>query len=280
MKKTLIAIFLLSCIIFSSCGSKDAVVAEVYHNKLYRSQVEAQIPQGISEMDSSAIAQLIIDEWIRQQIILHEATQTLSFKELNFENEIKEYRENLIANAYYNRITSDTTSFQVSDEELNAFLKKYENRYTVDREIIKINYVKTNKNCRLIPALKTILFDEEKRQEEKGNIENLCADSIEYFLEDNTWLYLEDIQNELPLSINDKEAIKSENQYIETEDDDYHYIIVLLDYKSKRTINETEDEIAAAKQMLQQQKKQKFIKQTIEELYQKALTKGQVARRN
>lgn len=279
MKKTLLA-FLTFIIFFSSCGGKDPIVAEVYHNKLYKSQVEAQIPKGISEMDSLTIAQLIIDEWIRQQIILHEAIKTLSFNDLNFENEIKEYRDNLIINAYYQSLTKDSNTFAVSDEELNAFLKKYENRYTIDREIIKINYVKTSKNSPLIPAIKSILFDEDRRQEEKESIENLCADSIEYFLEDNTWLYLEDIQNELPLAINNVSSLHSENQYVETEDDDYHYIIVLLDYKSKRTVNETEEEIAAAKQMLQQQKKQQYIKEKVNELYQKAASKGQIARRN
>ena len=165
----------------------------------------------------------------------------------------------------------------VSDEELEQFLKKYESRYTVNREIIKINYVKTAKNPKLINELKELLFDDERRIEEKQRIEELCADSIEYFLEDNTWLYLDDIQNEFPIEIKNKESILSQNKYIETEDSDYHYLIVFLDYKSRRTINETEEEIAAARMMLTQQKKQNFVNQKIEELIQESLQSGQVA---
>ena len=113
--------------------------------------------------------------------------------------------------------------------------------------------------------------------EEKQRIEELCADSIEHFLEDNNWLYLDDIQNEFPIEIKNKESILTQNKYIETEDNEYHYLIVFLDYKSRRTINETEEEIAAARMMLIQQKKQAYVQQQLDELMQRSLQSGQVA---
>lgn len=252
-------------------------MAEAYHAKLYLSQLAAQIPDSYTPADSLQLAQILIEDWIKQQIILHEAQQALPLKSQNFEKEIAEYKNTLLVNAYFKLLTSDNSQFVVSDEELEQFLKKYESRYTVNREIIKINYVKTAKNSKLIKELKELLFDDERRIEEKQRIEELCADSIEYFLEDNTWLYLDDIQNEFPIEIKNKESILSQNKYIETEDSDYHYLIVFLDYKSRRTINETEEEIAAARMMLTQQKKQDFVNQKIEELIQESLQSGQVA---
>lgn len=272
-----IQLFLLLVAILHACGPKDPVVAEVYHAKLYQSQVAAQIPEGYSQADSLAMAQLLINEWIRQQVVIHEAEKKLSFKEKNFESEMNEYKNSLLVNAFYNKLANDSSLFQISDEELNEFLKKYESRYTVNREIIKINYVKTAKHSKIIPPVKELLFDDARRQSEKNLIEDLCADSIEYFLEDNTWLYLDDIQNEFPIEIKNKESILSHNKYIEAEDDDYHYLIVFLDYKSKRSINETEEEISSARMMLTQQKKQAFINQKIEELYNDALNAGQIA---
>ena len=263
-----------------SCQSKDEVIAEAYHAKLYKSQLSDLIPDSYSPSDSARLAQLLIEEWVRQQIILHEAQQTLPVKKQNFEKELTDYKNSLLINAYYDFITADSSQFEVSDEELEQFIKKYESRYTVNREIIKLNYVKTAKNSKLIGQLKDLLFDDEQRLNEKHQIEELCADSIEYFLEDNTWLYLDDIQNEFPIEIKNKESILTQNKYIETEDSDYHYLIVFLDYKSRRTINETEEEIAAARMMLTQQKKQDFVNQKIEELMQKSLQSGQVAMPN
>ena len=191
--------------------------------------------------------------------------------------ELAEYKNTLLINAYYELLTSDSTRFEVSDEELEQFLQKYESRYTVNREIIKINYVKTSKSSKVIKELKELLFDDERRVEEKQRIEELCADSIEHFLEDNNWLYLDDIQNEFPIEIKNKESILTQNKYIETEDNEYHYLIVFLDYKSRRTINETEEEIAAARMMLIQQKKQAYVQQQLDELMQRSLQSGQVA---
>lgn len=277
MRPRFILLLCLLSLCLSSCKQKDTVVAEAYHAKLYLSQLAAQIPDSFSPADSAQLAQILIEDWIKQQIILHEAKQALPLKSQNFEKEIDEYKNTLLVNTYFNFLTSDSGQFTVSDDELEQFIKKYESRYTVNREIIKINYVKTARDSKLIKELKELLFDDDQRTEEKQRIEELCADSIEYFLEDNTWLYLDDIQNEFPIEIKNKESILSQNKYIETEDSDYHYLIVFLDYKSRRTINETEEEIAAARMMLTQQKKQNFVNQKIEELVQKSMQSGQIA---
>ncbi|MBQ9509378.1 MAG: hypothetical protein IKP54_04170 [Bacteroidales bacterium] len=277
MRPRFILLLCLLSLCLSSCKQKDTVVAEAYHAKLYLSQLAAQIPDSFSPADSAQLAQILIEDWIKQQIILHEAKQALPLKSQNFEKEIDEYKNTLLVNTYFNFLTSDSGQFTVSDDELEQFIKKYESRYTVNREIIKINYVKTARDSKLIKELKELLFDDDRRTEEKQRIEELCADSIEYFLEDNTWLYLDDIQNEFPIEIKNKESILSQNKYIETEDSDYHYLIVFLDYKSRRTINETEEEIAAARMMLTQQKKQNFVNQKIEELMQKSMQSGQIA---
>ena len=277
MRPRFILLLCLLSLCLSSCKQKDTVVAEAYHAKLYLSQLAAQIPDSFSPADSAQLAQILIEDWIKQQIILHEAKQALPLKSQNFEKEIDEYKNTLLVNTYFNFLTSDSGQFTVSDDELEQFIKKYESRYTVNREIIKINYVKTARDSKLIKELKELLFDDDRRTEEKQRIEELCADSIEYFLEDNTWLYLDDIQNEFPIEIKNKESILSQNKYIETEDSDYHYLIVFLDYKSRRTINEAEEEIAAARMMLTQQKKQNFVNQKIEELMQKSMQSGQIA---
>lgn len=275
LRLTLLLCLLSLCL--CSCKQKDPVVAEAYHARLYLSQLATQIPDSYNPADSSRLAQILIEDWLKQQIILHEAQRALPLKNQNFEKEITDYKNSLLTNTYFDFLTSDSSQFVVSDEELEQFLKKYESRYIVNREIIKINYVKTSKDSKLIEELKELLFDDERRVEEKQRIEELCADSIEYFLEDNTWLYLDDIQNEFPIEIKNKESILTQNKYIETEDIDYHYLIVFLNYKSRRTINETEEEIAAARMMLTQQKKQDFISQKIEELIQRSLQSGQVA---
>ena len=50
-KKLLILLFLAAGLL--SCGSKDPVVAEAYHAKLYQSQLAQMIPDSYSPADSA-----------------------------------------------------------------------------------------------------------------------------------------------------------------------------------------------------------------------------------
>ena len=57
---------------------------------------------------------------------------------------------------------------------------------------------------------------------------------------------------------------------------DYHYLLVILDYKNQRSVSETNEEKAAARMMLLNQRKQQVIKQHVDQLYEKALKSGSV----
>lgn len=263
-------IFLFFSILLLGCSDNDdPVVAEANGKKLYTSQIEAVTPKGLSPQDSIDFVQHAIKDWVIEQLLLQEAEKELTFKEKDFSKELKAYRERLLLNAYLEKITADTNLFPVSNAELHAFMKNYGLHYTIDKEIIKLNYVKLSKGSKLIPKIKDILFDEEKRQVQKADIERLCGDSIEYFIDDERWLYLEDIEFEFPIQLTEKEDICEECHHLETEDGDYHYLIVFLDYRKRQTAAESaNNDYENAKNLLRQQKKNAYIKQKAETLYE------------
>ena len=260
----------ISILLFSCSNSDDSVVAEANGKKLYASQIEEIAPKGLSPQDSMEFVQHAIKDWVSEQLLLQEAEKELSFKEKDFSKELKAYRERLLIEAYLEKITADTTLFPISDAELHAFMKNHGLHYTIDKEIIKLNYVKLSKGSKLIPKIKDILFDEEKRQLQKADIERLCGDSIEYFIDDDRWLYLEDIEFEFPIQLTEKEDICEDCRHLETEDGDYHYLIVFLDYRKRQTAAESaNNDYENAKLLLRQQKKNAYIKQKVETLYEK-----------
>ena len=278
MKRFIVFIIPLIFLFFSCNRSADVVVAEVYNAKLYFSEIRELLPDGLNEEDSARMASNIIDEWISRQVVLHEAEKVLSVEDKNFDDDIAKLRENLLLNSYYQHVTSDTARFKVSDGELQAFIAKYEPSDAIEREIIKLNYVKLSKNSKLIKVVRDIMFDDAKRMAGKGKIEQLCGDSIEYFIEDDTWLYLDDLSQELPIDKLDKNSFLSKNKYLETSDKQYTYIIVFLDYKTRRTTIETSEEIQAAREMLIQEKKADYIQRNIDMLYKQALDNKKIIR--
>lgn len=272
MKKYLLILSALICLSSCSHKTKDKVVAQIYYSKLYESEVRSNMPSGLSQEDSLAMANDYIDNWIKEQLILHEAEKKLTLREKNFDKQMTDYRNNLLINAYYDKLAEKSGVYNVTDEELEAFYKTFDKRYTVDKEIVKVNYVKLSKQSSLIPSVKEILFNNERRENEKQELTTLLGDSIEYLLEDS-WLFLDDIQNEVAFEFDPE----SPNKQIEKEVGDYHYLLVILDYKNQRSVNETEEEKAAARMMLINQKKQKYIDEYVNKLFEKAVKEGAIA---
>lgn len=266
-------------ILLTSCNQKkDRVVAQVYNHKLYASEVRALLPSGLTTDDSLAFASKIIDSWISEQIILFEAEKKLSMREKNFQKEMTEYRNSLIRSKYLEKITSDTNSFYVTDEEVHAVIAQARTNYVNEKEIVRINYVKVAQNSPIKEQVKEILFDEDRRLLEKDRLAELCADSVEYFIDDDTWLFWDDIQLEVNIDIQNKTDHFNQPEYIEKNSNDACYLIVILGYKSEQTGADSRDYFESVRTMLIQKKKTEFINQTIDELYQKAEKAGKVAR--
>ncbi len=275
MRNAPLLIVLLLLLLCSSCHRhEDKVMAQVYYHKLYESEVLKNMPTGLSPADSIALVNDFIDNWVREQLILHEAEKRLSPREKNFDRQLEEYRNNLLINTYFNKIISDTANVNITDEDLEAFMRSFDKRYTIEKEIVKVNYVKLPKKSPLVEVVKGILFDKERRVEEKEPLMVLLGDSIEYLLDDDAWLYLDDIQNEVSFDFSQEDV--AQHKCIEKEIGDYHYLLVILDYKNQRSVSETNEEKAAARMMLLNQRKQQVIKQHVDQLYEKALKSGSV----
>ena len=278
MRKLLWLTVIVGSLLTSCHQKKDRVVAQVYSHKLYASEVQALLPSGLSSDDSLAFAARIIDSWISDQILLTEAEKRLSMRDKNFQKEMTEYRNSLIRNKFLEKITSDTNAFYVTDEEVRATITQARTNYVNEKEIVRINYVKVARNSAIKDKVKEILFNEDKRLLEKEQLAKLCADSVEYFIDDDTWLFWEDIQLEVDIDLKNRSENFNQPEYIEKNSNDACYLIVILGYKSEQTGADSRDYFESVRTMLIQKKKNEFINKTIDELYQKAEKAGKVAR--
>lgn len=275
MKKS-ISLLLLIALLCIACKHDDHVVAEVHNKKLFASEVAERIPSGLSAKDSIDVANRIIEDWITEQVILHEADKTLSVKEKIFDEEVDNYRKSLLKNKYFEKITSNGKQFQVSDKEVREAIKQSKVNLVSDKEIVRLNYVKLPKNSKLVGEIKEILFDEERRTAEKDHIAELCGDSLEYFINDDQWLFWDDIQLEINLDGN-ATATDFPKTYEKIMGDDC-YLVVILSHKEGTTGEESKDYFESVRTMLIQKKKADFINKKVKELYQQAEKKGKINR--
>lgn len=277
--RRLTAIVCLLLLVCAACHRKsDPVVAQVYQYKLYASEVRQGMPVGLSQEDSLTLVRDFIDTWVKEKLVLHEAEKRLSPREKNFDKEMMDYRNSLLINRYYDKLwMRDTANNKITEQEISDFVRSFDSRYTVDKEIVRVNYVKLPANSAVLASVKEILFDESRRVEEKEALVTMLGDTIEYLLDDDAWLYLDDLQNEVAFEIDaDKVTGKGEKIRIEKVVGDQTVLLVILDYRSQRSVNETKEERAAAGMLISNQRKTQFVNQYVQDLYDKAVKEGKV----
>ncbi|MBR4648131.1 MAG: hypothetical protein IKO75_13550 [Bacteroidales bacterium] len=272
----LLSVALLLCV---SCRKNaDPVVAQVYQYKLYASEVQADVPLGLSQEDSITLVRDFIDNWVKEKLVLHEAERHLSPREKNFDREMTEYRNSLLAQRYLDKIwQKDTANNAITDKEITDFARSLDDRYTVEKEIVRVNYVKMPTRSDKLPLVRDILFDERQRDVQKETLVSMLGDTIEYLLDDDEWLYLDDLQNEVAFQIDvQKLGNRGSSLRIEKEVGENTVLLVILDYRSQRSVNDTKDERAAAGMLLMNQRRTRMINQYVQTLYDKALKEGKI----
>ena len=277
--KRLLPLLSVAFLLCASCRrNADPVVAQVYQYKLYNSEVQEGMPMGLSQEDSLAMARDFIDSWVKEKLLLHEAERHLSPREKNFDREMTDYRNSLLVQRYLDKIwMDDTAGNAVTEREITDFARSLDNRYTVEKEIVRVNYVKMPTRSDKLPQVREILFDETRRTEQKDALVTMLGDSIEYLLDDDEWLYLDDLQNEVSFQIDvQKFGGRGSALRIEKEVGENSVLLVILDYRSQRSVNETKEERAAAGMLLMNQRRTQVINQYVQNLYDRAMKEGKI----
>lgn len=248
----------------------------MYQYKLYSSEVQAGMPTGLSQEDSLLMARDFIDSWVKEKLVLHEAERRLSAREKNFDRELTEYRNSLLMQRYLDKIwMTDTANNTVSEQAISDFARSLDDRYTVEKEIVRVNYVKMPTRSDKLPLVKEILFNEDRRVEQKEALVTMLGDSIEYLMDDDEWLYLDDLQNEISFQI-DLQKYNGNALRIEKEVGENTVLLVILEYRSQRSVNETKEERAAAGMLLMNQRRSQYVNQFVQDLYDRALKEGKI----
>lgn len=125
--KIKIAIGLIVITALVSCqksgnGKNDKVVAAIYDKVLYQSDLQGILYEGISVNDSLVRTKAFIDNWIRRQLLIHQAEKNLDKSELDCLKEIEDYRNSLIIYKYESLLVKQNLDTVVFDEEIEKYL--------------------------------------------------------------------------------------------------------------------------------------------------------------
>ena len=133
---------MIAALLLSGCGAEhdagDPAVARAFDQELYWSDLRQVIPLDASAADSSAMADQFIENWLREQVVLHKAAQDLGAGQEEIEAKVETYRRSLLTYAYEEALVGQKLDTAVSDAEVDRYYAENQKNFLLkdtDQEI-------------------------------------------------------------------------------------------------------------------------------------------------
>lgn len=277
-KKILSLLLLSASFIFMllACNNKDGdeiAVARVGDNFLYLDELAEAIPEGAKENDSIFAAQSYIKNWVRQQILLDQAENYLEDKDLDFEKQMEEYRKSLVIFTYEEELVKQKLDTTVTDEDINAYYTKHKEDFVLKKNIVKVIYVKLPTNDPNLSKFRKLVRS--NSQDDRLKLSELSKEfAVNYFLDDNSWLFFDDVLREVPIKTYNQQNFLQSNRYVEHRDSLYHYLVNIKAFKMKETAAPVGMQRERIKNVIINRRKTEIINKMMNDLYRRAEEKN------
>ena len=271
MPLRLFTAFIIVSILWSSCNKRDnadslgdPIVASVYRTSLHKSELNTVIHPSVNYRDSVALAKAYIDQWVKDQILMEEASK-YSIDRSNIDRLVADYRKKLIKFEYENKIVSEQFDTIVSNAELSSFYETNKEQFPLTESIYNVQLAELNNE---VSDLKD-LYKEWKND----NAEEVFGIASRAISDSTVWLTWKDI-NKWSDKFSERKATAGSYQQIATENSE----IFLKVRESKAPMDHSPLPFVRVrlKQMILHKRKLKLLEMKKEELYKEALEADEI----
>lgn len=126
----------------------DPVVARAFEETLHWSDLRAIVPMGLAADDSAAIADRYIANWLREQVIIHQAEANLAEGQKDFEARLEEYRKGLLIYAYEEALVRQRLDTVVGMDEVQAYYDTNQADFALGEAIVRCNWARAKEDDR------------------------------------------------------------------------------------------------------------------------------------
>ncbi len=269
-------IFTLFILLFLSCNnenfSKKNPVAEAGGKYLYKEDIQNILLTGMSEEDSIAALENYVRMWATD-ILMYEKAQENIKDEVEIAALLENYRRSLLTYEYQLQLVKDRVNNTVSQEEIKEYYNKNAGLFRLEETLLKGLFLKVPNEAPNISELRKMLNNKEKNWDEIESLSTKNAAKFEYFNE--KWQPLPEIKRKSPIRIENKENLKHRS-FFESQDSLSTYFLYVQEYVldgEPQPLDYAENKIRG---ILLEQRKNNFLKQFSNKLYDEAVERGQV----
>ena len=265
----LVCLLLLQGCDFFAKKSKEIIVAECYGEYLYESDLKT-VAQGVDASDSLARVNAYIDSWVRQRLLLHQAEANLTPEELDFTEELEDYRNSLVVYAYETQLISQKLDTVVSEEEIEDFYEQHKDSFVLRNTLVKVAYVVLDEGCKQKNDFRKLMSDRDTLMLQK--LDALANEyAISSYLDVDHWMRLDELTEAVPVEIYNVESFLKRNKFVSFESDGLQYMARFEDFLLEESVSPIEMERDNIKALIMVHRKKDLIDRMHASIYENAL---------
>ncbi len=262
------------CQWFGEKTSEDRLLAKANNKMLYLSELDGMFPERISAGDSALIISAYAERWIREALLLHEAERNIP-SDLNIDKLVRDYRASLIRNNYEKILVEELLDSMVTQEELRAFYEKNKEQYQLETPIVRCYLVKVPLPVPESQKLRDLWSDSDDKKKFRELV-NYCNGHAEaHLLDKGTWYSVDDIADQLPQGTLTPDNASTKLDFIQR-DGRFEYLFKVFEVKNRKDIAPFAYIEEQARKYILHQRKGKLLEQKKEEMYERAMRRGNV----
>lgn len=278
----IIGILLLFFLLCTSCDNLrgrrgeavENLLVEVDGSFLYKEDLQAVFPAGLSKDDSLLFAENYIRNWIEDVLLYGKAKANIPNSD-EVDKVVENYRKALIVHTYQQELINQRLSPNLSEQDIAGFYEANRNLFVLERPLIKGLFMKVPLKAPQLSEVRRWYKTESHEAVEKLEKYSLQhALSYDYFYD--KWVELSDVLGKIPI-----QEVKSE-EYIDThrqlvlQDTAFYYFLNVTDYLKKSDLEPYDFARSTAKDMLMNLRKVDFIKEIKGDLYREATEEDKI----
>ena len=266
-----LALMLQACHFFRT-HSEEVVVAECYGKYLYESDLKGIVPEHANVIDSIHRVNAFIDSWVKRQVLLHQAENNLSAADLDFSQQLEDYRNSLVIYTYETQLIRQKLDTIVGEAEIEAYYEENKDNFQVRSTLVRAAYVILEEDCKQKDQFHKLMSDRDTLMLQ--NIDILANDyAVKYYLDVDEWIRLDELTKVVPIEIYNTESFLKKNKYVRFDWNDLTCMVRFEDYLLEKSVMPMELVRDNIKEILLIRRKTELIERMKEAIYEEAKRK-------
>lgn len=231
MRRAIFLTFLLAAV-HTGCDTKwrsdDPVLAEVGDRKLFLSSVQNLVNPGSSAVDSTAIVDGFVQNWIRENLMIEEAEKNVA-ADINLNKLVDDYRSSLLVYNFEKRLVDKMLDTIIPAAEKRQYYAQNKNQYLLSHPVLKCVIAK-------MPSKSMGKTDLSRSLAKKDLTEAMFIikeKATYHHLDTATWMTMADLNSLVPANMIKNEKLGSGKVLSGREGDSEYYVKILGYYDEK-----------------------------------------------